>query len=441
MERVNHISRRTFLRSLGAAGAALTVLPSRTFASTAANSKLQVASIGVGRNMQSLMGSERMAFVALCDVDANRLEGVGEDYPDARRFSDWRELFAEMGDEIDAVHVCTPDHSHAGPSMTAVNLGKHVFCEKPLTHQVNEARQLTLAAQRQGIVTQMGIQIHSNAEYRNAVALIQSGAIGKVKAVHSWSSKTWGHDDGLPEETEDPPEYLNWEAWLGGAPYRDYAPGLYHPSNWRRWYDFGCGTMGDMGIHILDPVVWALELGAPATIRSESPPPHKHAHHNENRVVYAFEGTDYTDGGITLTWYDGRDEPDTSDWPELPEDVERPREGSIFLGEDGALLLPHVDPPVLLPEAAFRDYDHPDRGRKNHYHQWVNACLGDDETSAPFDYSGPLTEMLLLGVLACRFPGQELRWDQDAMAFTNFAEANALLKRPCREGWEVDGLA
>ncbi len=436
------MSRRQFLRTMGAAGAALTVLPGGIHASYAANSKLQVASIGVGRNLPALMSSEKMEFVALCDVDANQLENVGAEYPDARRFTDWRELFDAMGDEIDAVHVPTPDHSHAGPAMRAINMGKHAFVEKPLTHQVNEARQLKLAAQREGVVTQMGIQVHSSSSYRNAVAIVQSGIIGRVKEVHSWSDKTWGRDeDGLPGNTEEPPDTVNWDAWVGPAQWRDYAPGHYHRSNWRRWLDFGCGTMGDMGIHILDPVACALELGPPTTILSQSPTPFEYAHRNANRVRYTFAGTPYTDGEIALTWYDGRDMPEPDGWPELPDGIGMPGQGSIFLGEEGALLLPHGDRPYLIPEEDFADFESPSMGSNNHYHQWVNACLGEDETSAGFDYSGPLTEMLLLGVLACRFPTQEMHWDAEAMQFTNFSEANALLKIPYREGWEVEGLA
>ncbi|MFO7776550.1 MAG: Gfo/Idh/MocA family oxidoreductase, partial [Candidatus Hydrogenedentota bacterium] len=268
------MSRRQFLRTMGAAGAALTVLPGHLRAGAAANSKLQVASIGTDRNLPALMGSGNMELVALCDVDHNLLENIGAEYPDARRFTDWRELFDVMGDEIDAVHVPTPDHSHAGPAMRAINMGKHAFVEKPLTRQVHEARQLRLAAQREGVVTQMGIQIHSSANYRNAVEIIQSGAIGRVKEVHSWSDKTWGRaEDGLPDNTEDPPDTLNWDAWIGPTEWREYAPGHYHLNEWRRWLQFGCGTMGDMGIHILDPVVGSLELGPPTTILSQSPPP------------------------------------------------------------------------------------------------------------------------------------------------------------------------
>jgi len=437
------ISRRRFLGKTAALGAAFTLLPGGLRAATIANGKLNIATIGVGgmgtSDRRQLLSSGKVNIVALCDIDANNLRAAAADLPDAATFSDYREMFARIGDKIDAVHIATPDHNHAPPAMIAINMGKHVYCQKPLTHQVNESRQLALAARRQGVVTQMGIQIHSYSGYRNAVALIRQGAIGKVKEVHSWSNKEWGYEGGLPVDTQEPPDHINWDAWLGPAPYRPYAPQHYHPAHWRRWYDFGAGTMGDMGIHILDAVASALQLTAPTTILSESPEPFEHSFGIRNRVHYTFPATPHAIDNIKITWYDGRDMPDASDWP-MPEGREMPGQGSMFIGEKGAMLLPHVGGPLLLPLRDFQDYERPRSGDVNHYHSWIDACLGEGATSADFAYSGPLTETLLLGVLACRFPGQVLQWDAQQMRFTNFSQANSLLKRAYREGWQVDGL-
>ena len=346
-------------------------------------------------------------------------------------------MLKKVGGEIDAVNVATPDHTHAPASMSAIRLGKHVYCQKPLTHDVHEARQLRLAAAKHRVVTQMGIQIHSHADYRTAVRIIRDGMLGKIKEVHSWSNKRWGYDGAAPEATAVPAG-LAWDHWLGTAPARPYASGHYHPGDGRRWVDFGCGTMGDMGIHILDPVASAIELGLPTQIVSASPEaPPKDSHAMANRVEYRFDGTRFVVPGFKLTWYDGGLYPDASDWP-LTEKL--PDQGSMFVGEKGCMLLPHIAAPRLFPEADFKDYEVPREPGANHYHLWVEACLGEGKTTAGFDYAGPLTEVLLLGVVANRFPGQRLDYDAEKVAIPNFAPAHALLRRQYRKGWEVEGL-
>lgn len=410
--------------------------------------RLRLASIGVGgmgaADLAALSSHEKVDVVALCDVDSLRLAAAKEKHPMAVTFSDYREMFKAMHDQIDAVHVSTPDHTHASAAMTAMNQQKHVYCQKPLTHDVYEARQLRNAAvNNPKLVTQMGTQIHSHTAYRTAVALLQSGKIGKIKEVHSWSNKTWGYNGPDPVAAAVP-EHLDWNLWLGSAAKRPYAQGHFHPANWRRWYDFGCGTMGDMAIHILDPVFTALKLGAPHKIVSSSPAPPMKSFGLKNQTQFSFGPSEFVAEGFVLTWSDGGLMPDTSHWPTRTDAegklAKLPGQGSMFVGEKGYILLPHVSQPILLPEDQFANQEINQAPNGNHYHLFVDACLGGTPTTAHFGYAGPLTEAVLLGVIANRFPAQELIWDADNLAITNFADAHALLRRQYRTGFEVAGL-
>lgn len=402
-------------------------------------------------DLGSLSSHPKVDVVALCDVDSKNLAAASEKHPKAKLFRDYRKMLEEFGDSIDGVSVSTPDHTHAAAAVAAMNLGKHVYCQKPLTHDVYEARQMRLIAEKTGVVTQMGTQIHSTTPYRTAAKLIQSGAIGKVSEVHSWSSKTWGYEGPAPEPAPVP-EFLDWNLWLGTAEERPYAQGHYHPGNWRRWNDFGCGTMGDMAIHILDPVFTALQLGSPKKIISLSPAPPEHSYGLKNQTVYTFPSTAYTTDQLKLTWSDGGTMPDSSKWPlpkfapakkdeKEPRPYQLPDQGSMFVGEKGYMLLPHVDMPKLFPEDTFARFKYEPAENGNHYHLWVDACLGGKPTTANFGYAGPLTEAVLLGVLANRFPQNELLWDAEKIAITNHEPSNKLLRRKYRSGWEVKGLS
>lgn len=394
-------------------------------------------------DLSSLSSHEKVDIVALCDVDSLRLAAAKEKHPMAATFADYREMLMVLHDQIDAVHVSTPDHTHASAAMTAMNQGKHIYCQKPLTHDVYESRQLRLVSQKLNLVTQMGTQIHSHTAYRSAVKLIQSGVIGKIKEVHSWSNKTWGYD-GPDPEASDVPEHLDWNLWLGSAAERPYAKGHFHPANWRRWYDFGCGTMGDMAIHILDPVFSALKLGAPRKIVSSSPIPPVHSYGLKNQTQFFFGATEYATDSFVLNWSDGGLMPDTTSWPTRKDAegmlVELPKQKSMFVGEKGYVLLPHIAAPILLPEEQFADYEIHKAEHGNHYHLFVDACLGGPPTTAHFGYAGPLTEAVLLGVLANRFPGQMLEWDSEQAIIKNFAEAQALLRREFRPEFAIAGL-
>jgi predicted dehydrogenase len=442
------VSRRSFLRHATLTGITLPLASFTGVGRAAANDKLRLAGIGVGgmggADLASLSSHPNVEVVALCDVDSGNLAAAGEIHKGAKKFADFRKMFDEFAGSIDAVHVSTPDHTHAPAAMTALNHGKHVYCQKPLTHDVHESRQLrAIAAANPALVTQMGTQIHSNTQYRTAVKLVQSGIIGKVREAHSWSGKTWGYDG--PKPAAGPvPENLNWDLWLGTAAERPFCPDQYHPGNWRRWYDFGGGTMGDMAIHILDPVFSALQLGPARSLLSKSSAAPAESFGMQNETRFTFPAGKYTTDGFVLTWYDGGKMPDTSMWPLDGADGKRmalPDQGSIFLGEKGAILLPHVAMPTLLPVKDFTDAKIEAAPDGNHYHLFVDACLGGAPTTCGFDYAGPLTETVLLGTLANRFPGDELRWQPAAMTIPNHDKANALLRRHYRKGFEVDNLS
>jgi predicted dehydrogenase len=330
---------------------------------------------------------------------------------------------------------------HAPMGMSAMQLGYHVYGQKPLTHDIYETRRLTLTARDKKLVTQMGIQIHSSWVYRLGVRLIRDLAIGKVKEVHTWSSKKWGDTDPMPAGGDPVPESLNWDLWLGVCAKRPFiGHGWYHPSNWRKRLDFGTGTFGDMGCHIYDPVFNALALTAPLSVRSEGPAPNDHSWAMNAVIPYVFPGTAYTEGEtVKVTWYDGDAQP-PKEVQALLGDHKMPDQGSIFIGTKGNMVLPHVDKPILLPADEFKDYPVPQVSDGDHWFQFVDACLGKGETGANFNYAGPLTEAVLLGSVATRFPNTTLQWDAAAVRFTNVPEANRYVRRKYREGWEVKGL-
>ncbi|MEJ2005371.1 MAG: gfo/Idh/MocA family oxidoreductase, partial [Cyclobacteriaceae bacterium] len=281
-------------------------------------------------------------------------------------------------------------------------------------------------AEEKGLVTQMGIQIHSFKEYRSAVELIQSGLIGKVHTVRAWSPKNWGYDGPAPTGSDPVPDNLDWNLWLGKAQERPYKEGFYHPVNWRKVLDFGCGTLGDMGVHIFDTPYTALALDVPKTIMTQCRKPNGFAHPENNVVTYEFPGTEFTTDSLKWVWYDGPGAPAMHEELELPQGDKLPEQGSMFIGEKGRLLLPHWDFPKLIVEGAYEKVDYPDLDEHDHYHQFVDACLGKDKTSAPFSYAARLTEAILLGVVGNRFPNQTLHWNNSTQLFDE-KEANQYL--------------
>lgn len=467
-------TRRAFLQTLGAASVAFPFLGCRHI-SNPPSRVLRHASFGASgmawADIQAICSNPFVKLVAVADVDLRRVKQVKEAFPDVRIYQDWRQLLDKEGRHLDSVNVSTPDHLHAPIALSAMQRGLHCYCQKPLAHNLHETRVLTRIAREKGLVTQMGIQIHSEKVYRQAVALLRAGAIGKVREVHTWSSKKWG-DAGSPPTApaQAAPEGFDWDLWLGPAAARPFVGGgYYHPGNWRKRLDFGTGTFGDMGCHIFDPVFEGLALTAPRTLRSEGPAPDAWNWSVDARIRYVFPGTPYTaDSVLPVTWYDGdqRPPPDllaqvtpvelTEAATSEPEPGEDPRaaarrralarrvpmdQGSIFVGTEGLLHLPHIGPPRLLPETKFKDYPLPEATGSHHWSDWAEACTGrSGRPLAPFDYSGPLTEAVLLGSVAVRFPQQTLVWNADALRFENEPAANAFVRRTYRTGWEVAGL-
>ncbi len=382
-----------------------------------------------------------VVLVSVSEVDSTRLDKVKKRYPDARTYADWRRMLDKERKNLDAVCVGTPDHMHAPMAMQSMEAGLHVYVQKPLTHDIHEARRLTEAARTKKVVSQMGIQRHSSAEYKTAVEVIQGGAIGKVKEVHAWSNKKWGDPDPLPDRSDPVPPSLDWDQWLGVAESRPYIGGYYHPENWRKRIDFGTATFGDMGCHIYDPIFASLRLGAPVSVRSEGPAPTRHNWPVNSVIRYVFAGTPYTEGDrLSVSWYDGDQRPPKEVFPPLGT-VRMPEQGSIFIGTSGMLLLAHLAMPVLLPREKYEGHALPKIETDDHYHQFVDAILGKAKTSAAFDYAGPLTEAVLLGPLATRFPNTTLTWDSAPMRFANSPEATRYVRRKYRAGWRIKGLS
>lgn len=435
-----HLSRRTFLRA-GAASILTAASWSRVYG---ANDRLRVAAVGTGGkgwdDLTHISASPHVAYVALCDIDEtdNHLGRAAQKFPDARRFTDWRKVL-DAAKEFDAVTVSTPDHMHAPIALAAMALGKHVYCQKPLTHTVHEARQMRLAARKYGVVSQMGNQIQSHEFYRTAVKLVHDGVIGKVKEVHSWQAGTmrWMLVDDRPKGADPVPETVHWDDWLGVAPERPFKAKIYHPWSWRAWQEFSNGQLGDFGCHILDPVFMALGLSAPTSVKGESSPLNREVWYKWSTIRYEFPGTDRTaDKTLQVTWYDGQGKHPPRDALGIGEKVKLPGAGSVLIGQKGTLLLPHVGAPKLLPEETFADHKIEKVPGVDHYVGWADACRGEGKTTSHFDYAGPLTETVLLGTVAIRVPGETLKWDAAAMKVTSSAAADGLLRKSYRKGWE-----
>jgi predicted dehydrogenase len=438
------VSRRDALRRLAAVGMASPfAFGIRARASAAAEPSETVihASIGASgmalSDIRSLTAGKNLRLVAVADVDLGRVAEVKAKFPEVRVYQDWRKLLDEEKD-LDSVNVSTPDHMHAPVTMGALRRGLHVYTQKPLTQTIYEARQLPRLAREKGLVTQMGIQIHSHPVHRCIVATIQDGAIGKVKEVHSWSGKQWGDRRPRPDHADPVPQGMDWDLWLGVAADRPFIDGYYHPGSWRKRLDFGTGTFGDMGCHILDPVFTALALTAPTSVRSDGGAPGEDSWGLDSQVRYAFPATKFTAESFALTWYDGERRP-PDEVKALIGDRRLRDQGSIYVGTEGVLYAPYIATPVLLPAEKYREYKLPQPEPQDHYLQFVEACRGNGQTSASFDYSGPLTESVLLGCLATRFPETSLEWDAEDLKVTNVAEANRFARREYRKGWEQEG--
>ncbi|MCA9082849.1 MAG: Gfo/Idh/MocA family oxidoreductase [Planctomycetaceae bacterium] len=430
-------NRRAFLQT-SAATLATGVFASCSPAQESNNplEKLNIACIGTAnRAAEDVRGVLSENIVALCDVDANYLQRscsmlTEQKKLTPRTYADYREMIDKEGDRIDAVTVATTDHHHAPASIRAIRAGKHVYCEKPLTHTVQEARIIAEAAAKAGVATQLGTQIHAGDNYRRVVEIIQSGAIGDVTDVHVWVGKGWGITELTGVESE-PPEWLSWDLWLGPAQPRPFVAGRYHPAQWRRWWEFGQGTLGDMACHYMDLPFWALKLRHPTHCEAEGDQPHEQMCPTGLVVRYKFPAREDM-VACNLTWYDG---------DRIPKEVagERvPANGVMFVGTEGRMFADYSRY-RLFPADKFSSFKPPEQSIPasiGHHAEWIKACKDGSPTTCNFDYSGALTETVLLGNVAYR-TGKALTWDAAALKATNCPEADAFIAKQYRSGWEV----
>ena len=427
-----------------------TISPAVCWEKNAPSNKLNIAGIGVGgMGAANLKKCVNENIVALCDVDDDYAAKTYKTYPKAKVYRDYRVMLEEQKD-IDAVVIATPDHTHAVITMAAMQLGKHIFLQKPLTHTVYEARKITEAARYYSVQTQMGNQGHSSEEIRLVKEFIEDGLIGEVREVYGWTDRPVGGRpwsnfavQAMSKEKPPVPKSLDWDLWLGPAPFRPYHPD-YHPSKWRAWLDFGTGALGDMGCHILDPAFWALDLGAPSKIWATT------THWEEDVLSQTFPRASIVrmefparanKPPVKLHWSDGRLLPELP--PELSQLEKLPPSGAFLVGEKGVIL--HGSHGAgrmkVYPESLVENYTKPAKTIRrvdgSHEEDWIRACKDGNEASSTFDYGGPLTEMALLGMIAIQVKNKTLEWDAKNLRFTNSEEANALVHIDYREGWAL----
>lgn len=448
MNQESTLTRRRFL-NLGGSAAAIALAPCQVWAGSAAapNDKINIAGIGVGGmgagDIRSVARGNNI--VALCDVDERRAGDTFKQFPGAKRYQDFRKMFDEMEKDIDAVVVATPDHVHAVAAMAAIKRGKHVYCEKPLAHSVHEVRALMGAAREHEVVTQLGNQGHSFDSIRDFCEWIWDGAIGSVHTVHAGCAAVNSGIDALPrlKEKHAVPAALDWDQWLGPALDRPYHP-VYLPGSWRGWVPFGNGTVGDWTCHVVDPVFWALDLGAPTSILAEvkdyDPKTQGDAYPKGEKITYEFPAKGKR-GPVTLHWYSG-----TERIPR-PKELEAGRRavetGAVVTGDKGAIMYGShgAGGAKIIPEAKMEAYELPHRSIprvRGHHQDWLDAIRNGTKAGSDFAaYGGPLTELAMLGVIAIKLAGTRLEWDADRMHFTNSLEANTLVNPPYRTGWTL----
>ncbi|MFV0444735.1 MAG: Gfo/Idh/MocA family oxidoreductase [Planctomycetaceae bacterium] len=466
---MSRLTRRSFLSQSVIGSAAILGAPA-ILKSAAPNGKLRLAFIGCGgrggSNLRTMTNQKLVdiEIAALCDINTQSLTSAGNQHPGARQYTDFRKLYEDC-DDVDAFVVSTTEHTHAFATMPALKMKKPVYCEKPLTRDVEECRRITLAAKEAGVPTQMGTQIHGGANYRRVVELIWSGAIGPVRECHVWVSRAWGlqskedsdHNQdrvyvtGRPTEAMTPPEWIDWDLWIGPAPYRPYNDVYFPGPKWYRWWDFGNGTMSDLGSHWNDLPFWALRLDAPLTIESQGLPPHPEIAPASMTAAYEYgprsgwgplagsssvgEGHDPQPmPACKVTWYQGDHKPQI--WKDMG--IPQWGNGVLFIGDDG-MLLSDYSKHLLLPEEKFVDYQRPAPfipDSPGQHEEWLLACVNGTKTASPFSYAGPLTEANHLGNVAYR-AGQKLEWDAVNMRAKNGPAADPFLKREPRKGWSL----
>jgi len=448
----NEISRRQFLNSTAVAAAAFSFVSSKVLGldgSNSANDRLNIAGIGIGgQGSHDLAQMESENIVALCDVDWSYAGRIFNQYPNAKKWKDYRKMLDEQKD-IDAVVIATPDHHHAFAALEAMKRGKHVYCEKPLTHSVWEARQLTLAAQKYKVATQMGNQGQASEATRKLCEYILADAIGPVREVHIWTDRParglfdvyWPQGIARPKETPPVPKELDWDLWLGPAPERPYNP-IYHPFRWRGWWDFGTGALGDIGCHAFDPVFRALKLGSPIAVEASSTLVNEETYPLGSMVTYYFPARQNMPE-LKLVWYDGGLR------PPRPQELEPGRvwgdNGKLLVGDKGKII-EGSGSFVLIPESKNKEFGEPPKvlpRSPGHYKEWILACKGGQPAGSNFAWAGPLAETVLLGNIALRSQIREemtrlrLEWDPVNLKIKNLDEANKFIRRNYRPSWDL----
>jgi len=439
------VSRREFMGG-AAAALALTVVPSHVLGQNAPSNKLNIAGIGVGgRGGGDMNEVSSENIVALCDVDWAHASGTFRKFSKAKRYRDFRKMLDEMHREIDAVVVATPDHVHAPASMMAIKLGKHVYCEKPLTHSVYEARKVAEAAREYKVATQMGNQGQASEDTRLTCEYIWAGAIGPVREVHIWTDRplrgllNWYWPQGVDRPTDTPkaPDTLDWDLWLGPAPQRPYHP-AYVPFKWRGWWDFGTGALGDIGCHSFDAAFRALKLGHPKSVEAMSSLVNRETYPVASIVHYEFPARGDMPP-LDFYWYDGGLKPPRP--VELEDGSQWGTNGKLYVGDKGKML-----GYLLIPEEKRRETPKPPQvlpRSPGHHREWIEACKGGKPAGSNFDFAGPLAEAVLLGNVALRYEMKEeltrkkLLWDGPNLRFTNSTRANDFLHREYRKGWTL----
>ncbi len=442
-------TRRQFVSTTGSAVTAFAIVPRHVVAGSgqiSPNEKLNIAGIGIGGMGAGDIGAVAPGnnIVALSDVDLKQGGGTLKKFPEAKQYRDFRKMFDEMEKSIDAVVVATPDHCHAVAAMAAIKRGKHVYCEKPLAHSVYEVRQLMKAAQEHKVVTQLGNQGHSFETIRQFCEWIWDGAIGNVHTINLGCRAVNSGIDQLPrlKEKHTPPETLDWDLWLGPALSRPYHP-VYLPGSWRGWVPFGNGTVGDWTCHVVDPVFWALDLGAPSSIQAEVKnydfKTQGDAYPKGEIITYQFPAKGKR-GPVTMRWHSGTEAIPRP--PELEADRKPIETGAVVMGDKGTITYgSHGAGGVrIIPEAKMEAYKLPKKTIprvKEHHYDWLQAIRTGTKAGSDFSYGGPLSELAMLGVIAIKLPGTKLEWDAPNMRFTNSTEANRLINPPYRTGWSL----
>ena len=415
-------------------------------------SQINVAFIGIegqgGTNLRGMAEAGANVY-ALCDIDSEKLDRRKKDFPNAKFYSDFREMLDKEQKNIDAVVVSTPDHCHAPAAMMAMRMKKHVYCEKPLTYDIHEARTLTEAARKYGIKTQMGNQGAAKDEARRQVEYIRSGLLGRVKEVHFYTDRPiWPQGLGRPTKEAPPPKNINWDVWLGPAPARPYhvddkGESVYLPFKWRGWWDFGTGALGDMACHIMNTAFWGLNLTNPTSVEATYSDKTDVQAPNWSLIKYEFPKLGDREA-VNCFWYDGKLLPPYSllngkRFPGQNADNWGSPNGTIILGDKGTLICPYMENPYFASDQQQKDHKPPEKHMPRsigHREEWLESILGGPPAASAFDHAGPLTEMVLLGNLAVR-TGRKVEWDYKNAKVTNDREAQKYVKREYRKGWEL----